>query len=413
MRGVTVLFVAMIFASPSAAHLDLSSPPSRYGGNVLKYGPCGVTNGQRSENVTTLEPGGSIEVVWDEYVDHPGHFRISFDADGDDDFVDPVCLSGCNTRTPEIEMYSNDSVLLDGIPDLPSGGVGSATVTLPDIECENCTLQVIQVMYDKPPYVTPGNDIYYQCADVVLRREVEPPVIDFELSCAGDCDASGVVTVDELLTGVGVVLGRVPFERCRRLEGASVAAVVAALGNAMQGCATTRVRSFPDFERFDFLRGPAFGFCPEYDSVLAATLRREPDGRYILKTTIAERGVEGVDACLIPGRFGGDCTLGRVQGCRTLNDEESALVRDRLDSIRVWSEEAPACGVIDPCLHVSLDWDDVRLSDEPCDSDRLTTGEIERVAALLDSLTDDSMGECPVGFCQPANHIIPFFSARE
>ena len=25
------------------------------------------------------------------------------------------------------------------------------------------------MMYDKPPYTTPGNDIYYQCADLVLQ----------------------------------------------------------------------------------------------------------------------------------------------------------------------------------------------------------------------------------------------------
>jgi hypothetical protein len=261
-------------------------------------------------------------------------------------------------------------------------------------------------MYDKPPYQTPGNDIYYQCADLVLRREIEPPAVDFELSCVGDCDVSGLVTVDELLTGVGVLLGQIPFDRCRRLQSASVDAAVSAIGNALYGCSATRVRSFPDFGRFDFLRGPAFGFCPTYDSVLAATLRREPSGRYILKATIAERGVEGVDPCLIPGRFGGDCTLGRVQGCRTLTEQESAMVRDTLDSIRVWRDEAPECGVIDPCLHVSLDWDDVRSTDEPCASDRPTTGEIERIAAMLDSLTDDSMGECPVGFCQPGDFFL-------
>jgi hypothetical protein len=48
-------------------------------------------------------------------------------------------------------------------------------VTLPDLVCDNCTLQVIQVMYDKPPYTTPGNDIYYQCADLVLRVGGAPP----------------------------------------------------------------------------------------------------------------------------------------------------------------------------------------------------------------------------------------------
>jgi hypothetical protein len=226
------------------------------------------------------------------------------------------------------------------------------------------------------------------------------------LHCVGDCDASGVVTVDELLTGVGVVLGQIPFDLCQRLETTSIDSIVAAVGNALHGCSATQVRQFPDFERFDFLRGPAFGFCPPYGSVLAATLRRKANGLYILKTTIAERGMEGVDACLIPGRFGGDCTLGRVQGCRTLNDAESAIVRDTLNSIRVWREEAPECGVIDPCLHVSLDWDDVRLSDEPCDFDRPPAAEIERIAGMLDSLAGDSAGECPAGFCQPGDSFL-------
>jgi hypothetical protein len=30
-------------------------------------------------------------------------------------------------------------------------------------------------MTDKPPYTTPGNDIYYQCADLVLRSGSAPP----------------------------------------------------------------------------------------------------------------------------------------------------------------------------------------------------------------------------------------------
>jgi hypothetical protein len=35
-------------------------------------------------------------------------------------------------------------------------------------------LQVIQVMYDKPPYTIPGNEMYYQCADLILVRPPEP-----------------------------------------------------------------------------------------------------------------------------------------------------------------------------------------------------------------------------------------------
>jgi hypothetical protein len=233
LSGLPVFVLAAALAAPAAAHLALRSPPSRYGDSVLKVGPCGVAGGTRSENVTELEPGASIEVVWDEYVDHPGHFRIAFDDDGDDDFVDPACLADCDTRSPQIELFSNDTVLLDGIADT-SGGESGATVTLPDVECERCTLQVIQVMYDKPPYVTPGNDIYYQCADLVLRRALPDP-------CPGDCDGDGHVSVDELIGGVRILLGSVSMNECNELDSdgdlrVGVVEMVGAVASALGDC---------------------------------------------------------------------------------------------------------------------------------------------------------------------------------
>ncbi len=164
----------------AAAHLGLDAPTSRYGPDTLKTGPCGVNGGERSSNVTYFEPGETIEIFWNEYVEHPGHYRIAFDADGDDDFVDPPTMT---------DLYSNEVVLLDGIPDQGRDNRNySATVTLPDISCDNCTLQVIQVMYDKPPYTTPGNDIYYQCADLVLRVGGAP---DGGVGGGGGTGASG------------------------------------------------------------------------------------------------------------------------------------------------------------------------------------------------------------------------------
>lgn len=207
-----IFVLAVALAWPAAAHIGLRYPPSRYGDLVLKKGPCGAAGGTRSANVTELEPGARIEVVWDEYVDHPGHFRIAFDIDGDDDFVDPACLSGCDTRAPVVETYSNATVLLDGIADTPGGGQSSAAVTLPDLECDRCTLQVIQVMYDKPPYVVPGNDIYYQCADLVLRRDAPPD------PCRGDCNGDGRVSVDELIAGVRISLGSSSVNECRAFD---------------------------------------------------------------------------------------------------------------------------------------------------------------------------------------------------
>jgi hypothetical protein len=236
LRGLLVVVLAVALAGPAAAHLALRYPTSRYGDDVLKVPPCGLLHGARSETVTELKPGEQIEVVWNEYVDHPGHFRIAFDDDGDDDFVDPACLSGCDTRTPEIELYSNPTVLLDGIADTPLGGQSSATVTLPDIACERCTLQVIQVMYDKPPYVSPGNDIYYQCADLVLRREPPRPE-----ACAGDCDGDGEVVVAELIAGIRIALGADALAECPACDSdhdgrVTVDDVVRAVTAALRGC---------------------------------------------------------------------------------------------------------------------------------------------------------------------------------
>jgi hypothetical protein len=164
MTRLTVHLLAtasLLVAAEAHAHLSLTAPVSRYGPDVLKTGPCGVAGGERTDNINYFEPGETIVVSWDEYVQHPGHYRIAFDEDGVDDFVDPATMT---------EFYSNDSVLLDGIEDKGERDY-SVMVTLPNVTCDNCTLQVIQVMYDKPPYTTPGNDIYYQCADLVLRAE--------------------------------------------------------------------------------------------------------------------------------------------------------------------------------------------------------------------------------------------------
>lgn len=178
---------SILLPAQAFAHLGLTSPVSRYGPDVLKTGPCGVTGGERTTNVSYFEPGETIEVRWEEYIQHPGHYRIAFDEDGVDDFVDPSTM---------MELYSNEAVLLDGIEDTGESDY-RVTVTLPDVTCDRCTLQVVQVMYDKPPYEPGDNDLYYQCADLVLKAGDPPdagPTPDAGMDDAGsgsDPDAEG------------------------------------------------------------------------------------------------------------------------------------------------------------------------------------------------------------------------------
>jgi hypothetical protein len=159
LSAVVAVSLALL-AGPAHAHINLLSPMPRT--TSLKSGPCGAgPNDPRGPTVATFKPGEKIMVTFNEFVDHPGHFRIAFDADGQDIFVDPKSFD---------DVGGGPGVLIDGIAD-KQGGDYMVEVMLPNIECDNCVLQVIQVMTDKPPYGD-GNDMYYQCADIALEAEV-------------------------------------------------------------------------------------------------------------------------------------------------------------------------------------------------------------------------------------------------
>jgi uncharacterized protein (TIGR03382 family) len=71
-----------------------------------------------------------------------------------------------------MDFSKTENVLADNLPDA-AGGSFTKMIQLPNVECENCTLQLIQMMYDKAPYGD-GNDIYFQCADISLRAGAPP-----------------------------------------------------------------------------------------------------------------------------------------------------------------------------------------------------------------------------------------------
>ena len=159
---------------------------SRYGIGEIKAGPCGREDGERGSNIYTYAPGETFTLSWVEFVGHPGFYRIAFDDDGDDDFKDPAsiipagrsCTAGetyCGTN----DFYNNKTVLIDDFgrhEDAPHGKRYSVDVTLPEKECDNCTLQIIQIMSEasKAPYdpsASGADDLYYQCVDLVLKKD--------------------------------------------------------------------------------------------------------------------------------------------------------------------------------------------------------------------------------------------------
>jgi MYXO-CTERM domain-containing protein len=144
------------------AHIALTYPPARSA--EMKAGPCGAAGSTRGSTVTTFAPGQTITVVWDETIDHPGHYRIAFDDDGNDVFVNP---HDPNDNFP--------FTLVEPIADISGVHHYEQQVTLPNIECTNCTLQLMQIMTTAIPY----SSFYYQCADITLvpggDTDTDPP----------------------------------------------------------------------------------------------------------------------------------------------------------------------------------------------------------------------------------------------
>ena len=116
----------------------------------LKGDPCGAV--PRTTTPATFAPGQTIEVTFQETVNHPGHFRIAFSPANDQGF--------------------NSNILLDSIPDTmgpetPTPHLYRSVITLPMQTCDACSLQLIQVMTD-------SNTNYYSCSDIKLATGSTP-----------------------------------------------------------------------------------------------------------------------------------------------------------------------------------------------------------------------------------------------
>lgn len=176
----TLALAALLLPSFAHAHIALVSPAPRYAD--LKAGPCGKgTQDARTGNVTKFKPGATITVTWKETIGHPGHYRIAFDPNGTGLFKDPTSFT---------DVAMTPGVLVNNITDKTGTQTYTQQVTLPNVECTNCTLQVIQVMTDKAPYGD-GNDLYYQCADIVLAQDALDDAGVFPVADAGSSGSSG------------------------------------------------------------------------------------------------------------------------------------------------------------------------------------------------------------------------------
>lgn len=180
------------------AHIDMEGELKGRGGDQ-KAAPC--EGEPRSDTPYEFEPGATIKLGVLEGIPHDGYFRVSFDDDGTD-FEDPQSIAPINPdrygpgkkcqgtaadRCGESDFCNMTSdgrgptVLWDNLDphlgaDVTFGQTRFWNIELPNVECDNCTLQVMQVMED-PAGGAHGpfdgkNDLYYRCIDIVLKKGV-------------------------------------------------------------------------------------------------------------------------------------------------------------------------------------------------------------------------------------------------
>jgi len=187
---VSAVLVAAVPAV-THAHFKLMEPASWIveddRGDPQKGFPCGGSNtdaGKPSYAVTQAVGGSKLHLKVQETIYHPGHYRIALAVNSLSELpVDPKATTeaGANgqPRSVSAEIMSPVAmpVLADGL--FPHAAKLDAPletdVTLPNISCRRCTLQVVQFM-EQHGANNPGNYTYHHCATVQITADSKKPI---------------------------------------------------------------------------------------------------------------------------------------------------------------------------------------------------------------------------------------------
>lgn len=184
---------AMLAAGPAAAHFILQSPDSWVIENPLgdpqKAAPCGVsaaTTFTPSGKVTAMTGGSLLHISVKETIYHPGHYRVALSVlDRKELPADPEATTRDSPRGPisvsaKIDPNPKPPVLADGLfyhnekPTAP-GRFFETDVKLPNINCDTCTVQIIQFM-EEHGLNKEGEFTYHHCADVKITANPSLPI---------------------------------------------------------------------------------------------------------------------------------------------------------------------------------------------------------------------------------------------
>lgn len=187
-----------LVSANAGAHFKLLEPASWIEeddrGDPQKLAPCGGTiadPGTRTGVFTDVQGGQKLKVVVDETVFHPGHFRIALARRPNWLPDDPATTMketerGLRSDKAVIETNPQPPVIVDGLwPHTQQhDGTWETEITVPNIECDGCFLQVIQFMAEHPGF-REGGFSYHHCAMLNITPDPALPAEDARWQSSG------------------------------------------------------------------------------------------------------------------------------------------------------------------------------------------------------------------------------------
>jgi hypothetical protein len=185
-----VVAVAAALPMQADAHFTLMEPASWLVQNRLgdpqKAAPCGGTSadpGTPTMTVTPVTGGSKLHIKVQETVFHPGHYRVALAMNSRAELPpDPETVTRDTEKGPwsvsaAIQNPVRPPVLADGLwphTERPTAPF-ETDIDLPNINCEKCTLQIIQFMAEHGRN-RDGDFSYHHCADLKITADRSKPL---------------------------------------------------------------------------------------------------------------------------------------------------------------------------------------------------------------------------------------------
>ncbi|HTA88516.1 MAG TPA: SCE4755 family polysaccharide monooxygenase-like protein [Polyangiaceae bacterium] len=209
-----VLSFPLLCVSASAqAHfnLDAPTPNTTTTDGGMSSPPCGV--GTASGVITPVQGGHALTLQIDEFVPHTGFYRVALAIDSVSELpVDDVVKDANGMILPPTgkpsgisasAVYEDPAVfpvlgdhLLQHDGTMPQ--MFQTNITLPNVNCAKCTLQVVEFMEGHPfntaipPDTGPGGGYFYRhCADLKITADPSMPVFVPPAGTGGGSSTSG------------------------------------------------------------------------------------------------------------------------------------------------------------------------------------------------------------------------------